>query len=494
MGSTAWKVLATHFLLFAVASAYTLSSIEPALADVPPFSLQAFVQVALPAFSKSPTATSLKKTIDSNQLSYESAMEQSPYSNHTDLSYSVFQQDQSPTDLLLFGRRTNSWSLSQELDYKLRSGFTAQLVGSYNFDSYQQPFFYDTLDRPYQVTLKFSYDVIQGGADSLDNSNAHANASQAKQAFYSTYDGLISARVQYMSLLTDIFVTECKISQLNQAKSTVAKTVQIGKLQAKTKTISHKDYLNFIDLENSFAQQTANFELNREKLYDQLIAWGDEALSASKKLQQKNLDCAPSISSLFQEISQAKLPQEELETIAHDVPSARSAASAHSASQYQLRAAHLTNLPSLSPYVAGGYNELTHSTSPYSQGTIGITLQWTPPLMKGANAESAAKLKADAAEDQERKTVLDNSARLNSLQTQILSQKNIITVLDQSLQNSRELLRTLEAYLSIGQIDSLNYANAYINSISTSNAVLDSWGTLEKSIFELSELRQWKKK
>lgn len=488
MGAGAPIHLHTAFFLLASLGL----GLSPARGDSPNLSLETFVKAALPAFEKSPSAISLNETIESNQLTYSGALEQSPFSNRTDLSYSLFQSDQNPTDLFLFGRRVNSWLLTQSLNYELRSSLAVQLSITYDYDHYQQPWYYDQLDRPYQALLRFSYDVLQGGSESLANSTAYASASQAKQTLYSNYDGLISARVQYVGVLTDLFVTECKIFGLKHARETVSQALKIGNLQMKTKTIGHKDYLNFVSLENSFAQQLASFELTRDQLFDQLSAWGADAVGLSRDLHKKSFDCVPDLDALFREIDQTRISRQELSAIAQSVPSSRSATAALSASKYQLQAAHLTNLPSLQPYVAGGYNQISHSDQPFTQGTVGITFQWTPPFMKGVDAEAAARKALTAAEDQEKATILNNNALLSSLQDQIVSQRNILSVLDKGAQNSKELLHTLEALRVIGQIDSLNYANAYIDRIDTSNAMLDSWGTLEKSLFQLSEYEGWK--
>ena len=463
-------------------------------ADNGPLNLESFIQSSLPTFARSPTAGFLQKSIESNRLSTESALEESPFSDRTDLNYSVFPSDNDPNDLLAFTRRTNSWVLTQELDYKLRSSLAATLTATYDYDTYQQPILLgDPLDRPFQVSLKLSYDVLRGGARSLDNSNAYASAAQSRQRIYSNYSDLTVARVQYTSLLTDIFVTQCKIVVLKGAQETVEKTVRTGNLQEKTKTIAHKEYLNFVDLENSFARRMATLQSSSESLLKQLLAWGDDASKLSLQLQSTPLQCDLRLEELIKKIRTYRLSQADLESIARVMPTTGAATASREASEHLLRVAHLTNLPSLLPYVQGGYSQTPHSLQPFDSGTVGVTLQWTPPLSKGAKAESAAQFALDSSERQEQKAVYDNTAHLSDLESQIQSQENILNVLQRSLENSHELLRTLEAYRAIGGIDSLNYANAYINSIDAHHALFDSWGTLEKTMFEFREYRAWKK-
>src|SRR6185436_3202529 len=78
------------------------SQASAAKAKVGPLDLDGFVKAGLGAYESSQVASSIGKSLESNVASYQSAMEQSPFTNRTDLSRAVFSTDNDAIDLATF--------------------------------------------------------------------------------------------------------------------------------------------------------------------------------------------------------------------------------------------------------------------------------------------------------------------------------------------------------------------------------------------------------
>src|SRR5689334_15185932 len=98
-------------------------------------SFEAWLREALARFPQTQSAQSLEKGIESAQLSYGEAVRQSPFSFTSSVSRSFFQDE--PL-LVVDPRATGSWVLANDLTYRDRSGFSANLGFDYATNNLQQ--------------------------------------------------------------------------------------------------------------------------------------------------------------------------------------------------------------------------------------------------------------------------------------------------------------------------------------------------------------------
>jgi hypothetical protein len=200
--------------------------------------------------------------------------------------------------------------------------------------------------------------------------------------------------------------------------------------------------------------------------------------------------CDPDIDETVRRADASISPEENLQTMVRRMPEFISADLQRKASEIQITATELQQKMSLTPYASGTYSKRDFSDGKSYGGAVGITLTYNFPGEQGDVLVQGSRVKLEESLQNLQNSFFSKLSKLASLQSQVLSQKNILDVLKLSLANSEKLLNTLEAQRAIGQVDSLSYTNSFINKIDAGHALLDSWSTLEKTTYELLQYKQ----
>jgi hypothetical protein len=436
------------------------------------------------AFDQTSVAQQLVKSSESAELSSQEAIRESPFSIASAASRSFYQSD----DSLAAGgfRRTGGFVLTNSLIAAWRSGLNVALRADYETSSLQQPTTFGETDQPFDFGLRVSYDITRGG---IEERRARQSYSLAKRTRHLQDAAYLDAKLRFIALSSDYFLSRCKILLLEEGKVNVSDAVKTGRIQQKTRTISHKDFLNFLELENAFLKNLAIEEANRAALSQSFVGWGEAGTSLAGKLDRPL--CQPDLNQVLSRAKSALPTEAELDALSRTLPAFSAALASQEAASSAASVARLSNSVSISPFVSGNYIRESTTTKSLAEGAVGIALQWTIPGPRGTYEVAAAQTELAASGLLLKRTNDETLSRLRTLQSLLASQQNILTVLARSLENSRELLRTLEAQQAIGSVDTLSFTNASVNTIETQKAVLDSWGTIENTMRQLTEYRSF---
>lgn len=449
-----------------------------------------WIEKGLERFDDSATARRIRAGMDAARLTRDAAEEESPLSVESEIAQTVFQPNPDPLERALFPRRLFSSHGTNRFLWRTRSGLDAALQADLSYDRRQAPPPGIPDDPYYQVTLSLSYDLLTGGEEGRQWTEATLGGMRALQSFRDQQQSLLDSRVELVRLMTDVYVVTCQIAETRKAQDAVARTVREGRVQVQTKTISYKDYLNFLELESSFARRLVGMEATRRTLTQRLGAFGPEVAAHGASLA-KTPACAPDLDATLKRAGEAFLDEPRREQLARVLPSTGAAESAIEAAQLERRLTDLSLSPAVRPFLN---TEL--SRPPGGQRTLGSVLAgfsfaWNVPGRRGDLTRGAADRSVDAAAALRQEVFQQNVTRLNVVAAELLSQRDVVPILRQSVRNSDELLKTLETQRAIGVIDSLSFTSAYLNSIDARLSILESWGTLEKGIFELRHLASW---
>ena len=453
-------------------------------------SYASFIAKGLERFDDSATARRIRFGMDAARLTRDAAEEESPLSIESELSQTVFQPNPDPLERILFPRKLYSSHGTNRFLWHTRSGFDAALEADLSYDRLQAPPPGTPDDPYYQVTLSLSYDLFRGGAEGREWTESTLSGTRALQGFREQQQSLLDSRVDLVRLMTDLYVSSCQIAELRKAQDAVARTVREGKVQVQTKTISYKDYLNFLELESSFARRIVGMEATRRTLTQQLGAFGPEVAAHGATLPKTPV-CTPDLDATLKRAGEAFLDEPRREQLAKTLPSTGAAETAIEAAQLERRLTELSLSPAVTPFLN---TEL--SRPPGGERTLGSVLAgfqfaWNVPGRRGDLTLGAADRSVDAATAQRQEVFQQNLTRLNVVAAELLSQRDVVPILRQSVRNSEELLKTLDTQRAIGVVDSLSFTSAYLNSIDARLSILESWGILEKGIFELRLLANW---
>ena len=441
-------------------------------------------------FARTAQAESLSAAIDSARASARASLGTSPFTVELQVDGEGFQRVEDETDPARVLRKELDGLGSGRVRYQPRLGLDVSLSGSGGYDRYQVP---DGLPRqpdfPYGVSLDISYDLLRGGPQGLEESRAAAASRQAVARFYDAHQQLLDARIRYARQLVDLFVINCKITELGKARAEVAKAGAEGKLKVDTKVISYKDYLNVLELQNSFARRSAALEVGRTALVQQLNAWSPAVGAQANALGARPLECPADLGAVHQR-ARGVAPADRA-ALARALPSYGSAAASQAAAELLLRVTELSQRTALFPFVSGDFARTPQGRVPLAQVQVGLQGSWRIPGQREADEREAARLATRAAAGAVTATEAFNRSALEALAADLEAQERLWEVLKKSLQNSGELLRTLEAQRAIGLVDSLSYTSAFLNSIDARFAILDSLAAQEKAIDELSLYNAW---
>jgi hypothetical protein len=467
----------------AAAAIIAIAAAARATAAVP---LTTFLNESASRFGQSATSQQYSRAIESAERSYAARSRESPFRLRSEAARAYYQADPGlvETDL----RTLNSWNLKNELLYQPRNSFEAALTANYSSSRFQEPTVYPASASPYTLSLTVSYDLIRGGSSGLRESEERAAALEYSRTGAQREGDLLAERVRFLQSMTDLFMNECKIARVREAQTQVAETVKAARIQARTRTLSHKDLLNFVDLENTFARRMAEQEFNRSQLVERARGWGADALEAAQKLKTAGPDCEPPVQDLIAR-STPLIDDKETRKLVEALPTFQEANFSREASLARMRVARFANRVSLKPFISGELDRTEVSSRGLAAGSAGLLFEYRIPGPRGDYELAAAESDLASSTHAVRRSALEGQARVLELQASLASQRNILAVLEKSLQNSNELIRTLQIQRSIGSVDSLNYATAFVNQLDAASALLDSWAGMEKSMVELKELQ-----
>lgn len=451
--------------------------------------LSTWIHQASGLFAETPQSLSLAQTIRSSKHGREAAHRESPFTVQSTWSRIGLQDPGVASPW----RKTVDWSLANQLRYQPRIGVEATLGVNTNFLDTSSGSLSDSINRPYALSTRLAYDILQGGLSGREKTREKANVELELQNLHSAQAEWLTTKIQFIGQMIDLYVSECKTQQLAAARSVVAETVKSGRVQVKIKTLSYKDFLNFLDLENSFARRLATEEATRAAYFERLLDYGQTVSDVAAQLLKRNPICKPGFKEIEVRANESRMDDASIRRLALFIPSMLAAENAKKTAQFQLRLTKLANRPNLSPFVGMDYARQEASTGALWSYTTGIGFEWNVAGPRGSYSVSSAEAELSAAGHQVERAFLDAVSMLRALQAQVRSQENVLLVLKASLETSRKLLETLNAQFAIGHIDSINLTTAMINGIDASNALVDSWGALEKTVYQIDLYQNWKK-
>lgn len=441
----------------------------------------------VPAFETSPAYQALIQSKLAASDAEAREVLQSPWTVGVEATRSQFSE--SPVRGLDYGR-AESLAVSPVLQYAIRQGWDASLSGSWARYSLFEPNVLSQGSTSSKTwSLELGYELMRGGSLGFSESQARSSAAGYKRSQAQSESQILSARIRYVQELINIYLVECRIQQTTSAQASVNEAIESGRVQLKVKSISRRDYLNFLDLGNSLARRIANEEASRSVSLERVSAYGETTLALALQLR-KQARCAPDIQDVLKRAESFGDLGKKASTWAVRLPSASAARYRQEAANLTLRASRISNLPSFRPYVSGGMT--TQETQNFSTRTfaVGVQLEWNIPLKKGHYGVESSRNDERAAVSELKAAILENTAQILSVKAQVDAQARVSTILNQSLENSSELLRFLQVQKRIGSIDSVNFANAYLNQVDAAVALIDSWGSLEHSVYELTEYQR----
>ncbi|MCA9183733.1 MAG: hypothetical protein KDA51_19865, partial [Planctomycetales bacterium] len=110
---------------------------------------------------------------------------------------------------------------------------------------------------------------------------------------------------------------------------------------------------------------------------------------------------------------------------------------------------------------------------------------------RGEFATQEVKHQLGSAEARAQSAYLQSRAALRQLNSQLTYQAQVLEVLKKALADSQRLIEILEAQRLIGEIDSLNFTTAFINSVTLRQSMLDAWGAVQKGVFAHHIYERW---
>jgi len=435
----------------------------------------AWISATAALFDRNPRVRALREGIDASRVRARAALAQAPLALETSVEAAAF-QPVAEADPLRATRPLVSAAPRATLTYRDRGGLRAEARAGAGFIRTAQPG--GAPDSvPAAVAVDLSYDLLGGGREGIGWTRARLDASEEEQALLAQRQGVLARRLEYLRGLVELWVTACKLQELRGARSAVGRSVQEGKAQVDARTISYKDYLNFLDLENRFSRQLTQLENRRQIAAASLTPWGAGVDARARELERGSLDCHPELEPLLQRAEREAAAHGDFTALASRLPVASAARTAVEAV--------LSWRPEISPYASVGYGREGGTGSPLGEVRLGVLGRWDVPGARGTLELEAARRQAQVSEAAAQAALEEGRTALRTLASEIAGQRQIFEVLQSSLRTSAELLRTLDAQRAIGSVDSLSYASAYLGSIEARFALLESWGTTDRSLREL---------
>lgn len=433
-----------------------------------------YIQTGLIDFETSERVIRTRAVMEVLAATGEEAAIESPYSIQAAASQNLNQLPDGPA----VRPRANT-AASGSLRMRKRSGLEAGISGSVDYSRIAASNFY-----PYQVSVDIAYDLTQGGDTGVAKTIERIAINSARQNLLQTKQTLVDLRVEYISLLIDLYSANCTLLQQRESKERVAKTVEVATVMRKTRTMSNKDFLNFVQVQNSFERDIASSESLVRILQEQVRRWGDGAYVKAKATISKIQSCENEVDATLARVETLAVSADRIAEIATLQPAAAAAKEAVAGAELRLRLEKMDRKASISPFMQLDVGQSGLLRDDLFSLFFGVRLDWQPRTKRRSAAERVRKLGVVEARNGRDLVLLDNRARLHTLWVEIQTQTQVIASLRSSIETSRELIKTLETERSVGLVDSLSYNNALINSNATKLQLLGSWAALERSMLE----------
>ncbi|MBL93473.1 MAG: hypothetical protein CMH56_16860 [Myxococcales bacterium] len=467
----------------------TKQSEEKNVETAPDLSLSAWLKTLSSLLDDTLRAQNLAVSQNALRQQQKSTELQTPFSIGAN-AYGMTHQkpDLSDAVLSVSPQPDRNGGISQTLSYADRNGWVGELQSGVDLANYFEGVVTPPERYNYSVAGTFSYDLIQGGDASPANLTANAAILTAHSQVLGLDANWARRRVEFLSLLTDVFVAKCQVVVVERLQPAVAEAVKVGKIQVETKTIGYIDYLNFLDLKNNFEQSRLRAQTALEQLIQSSGVWSVTLRNEVVRHLDKKFNCDDLMD--YQAESKSILKAtEDVEAITNQHPLVAAAKVAKDSAALDFDAIKKSQNMSLGPYVAANYNRVYFGEEGLGDMSAGLSLSYTPPGEQGkaellsAQARIRQK-KLEAA--QARLTIL---AELKNMRQQLQRQVSIAELMRASLETSNELMKTLETQRALGFVNSLNYANAYMGQIRTQSAYLDSVNRLKKAVIQLDAIK-----
>ena len=432
-------------------------------------------------FEASPPARAVQRELEQARSALRESLEESPWTVEASAGQAVLSPNPDEEEAMLFGRERARSDLGGTVTLRTRSGWEASLDASTSYG--RQQLGGDSFGHQVQLTL--AYDLTRGGTDGPAKTIERINASRATRSLHGFRQRLVDLQVELQGLLTDVYVTECRLRRLEDLRGAVAETVETGKLLLDTKTISYKDYLNFVDLDNAFRRRIVGLESEQRALVERLERWGPRVVAATRELREQEPDCAPDVSAVIDRADSLDLARRRREEVAGGLPSVTAASAAVTTAKLDLHLERQDQKPSVVVFLQTEVSRVPPVDRTLGSITAGMSFSWEVAGARGDLAIQTDRKALLAADARREEVLVDNVTRINTLIAENHSQKDVFAVIEKSLDTSRELLKVLDAERSIGLVDSLSYTNAVLNAVDAELELLQRWAILEKNSFEL---------
>jgi len=468
---------------------------EPAFAQL---SYDDWTEQSLDALEESPQAERYQRSVVRARAAIREARRQSPWETSTTLHGR--KREERP-DL-----RTNvpfvEWEMlaRSETRFDHRSGFQSILNGTLRYNLLQESVEDEDGNEeetglPYDASLEFNYDVLRGGADGLRETREDIQVLQAKRQWSRSAEQWLQTRLEFLQVVTGLYRTSCALQILDGADEEIQPRVEQARAKAEANQISETDFLNFLDLKRQIRQRNASRESEHQELVGQLRTWGDAPTETILDLaEQRDFVCSTDAAPVEGSLEDRLWSDTKLEEVATALPSRTSARYELRRSVKEVRFRELQNRPGLRPFVRGGLNReprLAPDEQSYWEVLAGARLNWELPFRQGVagvetreRGTAEARARVDATQQRQ-------LSQLESLQRTIRSQDEVLTVLRNSLATSEKLLSALRAQETAGVVDSLNFANAYLNYLRAQISVVESWTRINGALRRLEEYERW---
>ncbi|MFO0726612.1 MAG: TolC family protein [Myxococcota bacterium] len=429
--------------------------------------VDAYLHASAALYAETAQARGLDERIAAAEAQHRADLAQSPFTLSAGVAHTQYRRQRSPASLT----RNFDTTLSTSLDLALRNSLHGTLQGSLIHADESAPSGLSPTPGLFDLSLTFSYDLVRGGDTSGPQDRARAAAANALASELLARADRLDGELAFLSLAAEIYGLGCKAKLLEEQRALIQKLVEAAELQSKAKALSKADLLNLQTLMNSVLARQAEIDLSRLSAEQRLASSGAEVRRALGDRVAVAL-----ASGCVSEDSGAEAPDLDVAGLAARTPLVAAADAAVAAAGYDARALETELSFGLSPYVSGRMgraNGLDNNVD-YS-GTIGLSFDWNVPGGRGADLLSAAHASLRAAELKQADARASAEALIGSTIVEIRGRRNLLVFLERLTQGASTLIQALDAELAIGDVESLNLANAYLSRLDALTSRIDAW-------------------
>lgn len=427
-----------------------------------------------------------KQTPDGKQIDFN--LKFLKYASRSFLSQNNFQIDSS------FGQTTrnessnpasnnkniNQNSLSFGVSYTNWNGLDASVSTSRISDEFQQA--YTAIENPneYNPTqFRLSYELIQEGDSGVTRSRSYAQYQGTLSQIHQTKSQQIQLTAIYQNHFIDYTTTLCKLQALSQAQTEVKETLQKGKAAKRAGTMPYKDYLNYEVLDNSISQNIINQQNQKDLLLEQASTWDKQYVEFIQK-----------ITTPYCMVENKTKPQIDPAELGARTPALAEVMALKKQALYEKNVNDKSYLPSIKPFVQYNNGVVDVLGDINNETQVGVELTWIIPSSKSHYDTKAAYLKTLYLKRLENQRMFQQQASIAQTLRSIETASNSLTIIELSLTTLSNILKALKANISIGNANSLSYANNYTQYISAKLNQIDLHAQILKAQKELELIQK----